>query len=99
MGPSRHPSKRRGDRQPGRAPAQTSPSYSVDRFRAAMTPTFTTNRLLLDRTPARSLAWHGDDLVDLVAGGRIFRLDGTVEGPTVFYAYRFDPALIGPDSW
>src|SRR5688572_2620497 len=50
------------------------------------------------RQNVRSLCWHHGDLVDWVDGGTRYRLDGTVVPRTVFYAYRFDHALIAPNG-
>ena len=47
----------------------------------------------------RSLAWDGDDLVDLAAGGRRFTLDGKTRPAQVFYAYRFDGVCVGPGGY
>ena len=46
----------------------------------------------------RSLVWAGDELVDWVAGGRRFRLDGTMIDRTVNYSYRFDAACQSPSN-
>jgi hypothetical protein len=53
------------------------------------------------RIPAqgiRSLVWHGDALVDWVAGGKCYQLDGTVIPRHVNYAYRFDAACLSPSG-
>jgi hypothetical protein len=47
----------------------------------------------------RSLVWRGDDLVDWVGGGAVFRPDGSIERARVRYAYRFDSAMQGPDGY
>jgi hypothetical protein len=47
---------------------------------------------------ARSLCWSGDALVDWVAGGKIFHLDGTARGPFVNWTYRFDAAVASPSG-
>lgn len=41
-----------------------------------------------------SLCWHNGQLVDWAAGGRQYRLDGTVTGSRFFYAYHFDHAIV-----
>jgi hypothetical protein len=46
----------------------------------------------------RSLIWDGDTLVDWVAGGRRFGLDGSVEERYVNYAYPFDSAVASPSG-
>ncbi len=45
-----------------------------------------------------SLAWDGDYLVDWVAGGHRYGLDGSFESAHVFYAYRFDASLVSPSG-
>jgi len=50
----------------------------------------------IDVPGVRSLCWAGDDLVDWVGGGTVIRGDGTVEGPYVRYAYRFDAVETSP---
>lgn len=45
-----------------------------------------------------SLAWHGEDLVDWVGGGRRFSSDGAEQRATRYYAYRFDSATTSPDG-
>ena len=42
---------------------------------------------------ARTLCWHGDELIDWAAGIIRYQLDGASSGPTVNYAYRFDHAV------
>jgi hypothetical protein len=52
-----------------------------------------------DRAP-RSLSWEGDDLVDWVAGGTRFKLDGTMDPAHVNYAYEFDAvAHLAQSPW
>ena len=46
----------------------------------------------------KSLVWEGDELVDWVAGGRRFRLDGRVIEPNVRYAFAFDAARNSPSG-
>ena len=46
--------------------------------------------------PVRSLAWVGDEVCDLAAGGTRFRLDGTLERATFFWGFDFDTAVSGP---
>jgi hypothetical protein len=37
-----------------------------------------------------SLCWVGDDLVDAVAGGKVYHLDGSARETRVYWTYRFD---------
>ncbi len=46
----------------------------------------------------RSLVWRGDELVDRVAGGRTFALDGSMRERQVLYSYRFDTAVGSPSG-
>lgn len=46
----------------------------------------------------RSLIWDGNDLVDWVAGGKRFQIDGTILPRAVSYAYRFDAACGSPSG-
>jgi hypothetical protein len=46
----------------------------------------------------QSLCWQGNDLVDWVGGGRVLRLDGSVEASRVSFGYRFDAALVSPSG-
>jgi hypothetical protein len=46
----------------------------------------------------RSLVWRGDALVDWVAGGRQFTLDGSIQSRSVYYAYPFDAAVASPSG-
>jgi hypothetical protein len=46
----------------------------------------------------KSLAWIGDDLVDVAAGGRRLEPDGTVTNPHVVYAFPFDRAVGSPSG-
>lgn len=48
---------------------------------------------LKNGSPIFSLCWDGDDLVDLVGGGRRFSLDDSITRPNVFWAYPFDRAI------
>jgi hypothetical protein len=45
-----------------------------------------------------SLVWCGDELVDWVAGGVRYGLDGSSTSASRFYAYRFDAAVGTPDG-
>lgn len=54
--------------------------------------------LTLSAEGARSLCWHDDELIDWVAGGVGYRLDGTREQGAMFYAYRFDAAVMSPSG-
>ena len=44
-----------------------------------------------------SLVWDGDELVDWVAGGLRYSLDGTVYDPCRTYGYRFDHCVVSPN--
>ena len=46
----------------------------------------------------QSLVWHGDVLVDWVAGGYAYQLDGTFRDRAVNYAYPFDSAITSPTN-
>lgn len=46
----------------------------------------------------KSLCWQGDALVDWVAGGNRYYLDGTVKPRHVRYGYRFDTAVVSPSG-
>jgi len=46
------------------------------------------------KNKVRSLCWQGDDLVDPVGGWVRYKLDGTIDASKVFYAFRFDRAVI-----
>lgn len=48
--------------------------------------------------PVCSLVWRGDELVDWVAGGRVFSLDGSFRERSVAYSYRFDSAVSSPSG-
>ena len=54
--------------------------------------------LTTDRAPVRSLVWAGDDLVDWVAGGARYGLDGAARRGPVNYADRFDSAVASNDG-
>jgi len=56
------------------------------------------DRLTFTCRDVKSLVWIGDELIDLAAGGRRFALDGTVDNPHVFYAFRFDRATASPSG-
>ena len=46
----------------------------------------------------KSLCWQGDVLIDWVAGGKRYHLDGSIQDSHVRYAYRFDMATISPSG-
>jgi hypothetical protein len=48
--------------------------------------------------PVRSLTWEGEDLVDIAAGWRRWRPDGSEEHSRVNYAFAFDGALVSPSG-
>lgn len=59
---------------------------------------FTRTEIAAPHRPVRSLVWRGDELVDWVAGGRAFLLDGTLRERHVAYSYRFDAAIGSPSG-
>lgn len=76
---------------------------SLPHLHSALPPTAMTSMLNASETriPAmgvRSLVWDGDTLVDWVAGGQRYQLDGLVIPRAVGYAYPFDSAVALPDS-
>jgi len=46
----------------------------------------------------KSLFWRGDELVDLVSGGYVYRLSGECVAAYVNYAYSFDAAIASPSG-
>jgi hypothetical protein len=46
----------------------------------------------------KSLCWDGDTLVDWVAGGTRYALDGTIIKARVHFDYRFDSAIASPSG-
>jgi len=46
----------------------------------------------------RSLVWHGDVLVDWVAGVCEFSLDGKIHDSRIHHAYPFDAAIMSPSG-
>lgn len=53
--------------------------------------------LLANHKP-RSLVWQGDVLVDWVAGGTQYHLDGSTENSNIHFGYRFDKATALADG-
>lgn len=53
---------------------------------------------ILKASNVRSLVWSGDELVDWVAGGARYGLDGSIQRSAVNYAYRFDAAVASTDG-
>ena len=53
-------------------------------------------QLFIPAQRVRSLCWLGDELVDWVAGGTRYSLDGTRKERYVNYAYSFDGAVVSP---
>jgi len=45
-----------------------------------------------------SLSWNGEDLVDWIAGGRRFCVNGEIEDASINYAYSFDAAIVSPSG-
>lgn len=58
----------------------------------------TSSRIDLNARHVRSLAWHGDAAIDLLAGGTVYHLDGTISEPETprVHAFPFD-SVIGND--
>ncbi|HZS09316.1 MAG TPA: hypothetical protein VFD58_31065 [Blastocatellia bacterium] len=52
----------------------------------------------LQRLKIESLCWQGDELVDWVAGGIRYQLDGAFRDRCVLFGYRFDKAIVTPDG-
>jgi hypothetical protein len=52
----------------------------------------------LAHSGVRSLVWSGDNLIDWVAGGAAYALTGTMQRPSVNYAYPFDAAVASPSG-
>jgi hypothetical protein len=52
-----------------------------------------TLKKLITTNPVRSLVWCGDDLIDWVAGGTRYQLDGNAYSSRINYAYKFDHAI------
>lgn len=50
------------------------------------------------RNAVSSLCWDGDTLVDWVAGGHRYHLDGNVEYRYVAYSFPFDAAVVSPSG-
>ncbi|MEU3491899.1 hypothetical protein [Kitasatospora cineracea] len=50
------------------------------------------------RGGVESLAWDGDDLVDLVGGGRRWAPDGTERDTPVRWGFPFDRAALSPSG-
>jgi hypothetical protein len=55
-------------------------------------------KTLLPHRKPRSLVWQGDVLVDWVAGGNQYYLDGSVVDGNTNFGYRFDKAAALPDG-
>lgn len=52
----------------------------------------------IDDSNIESLLWCGDALIDWVGGGKTIELDGRTVSSRVFYAYRFDAAVMSPSG-
>jgi hypothetical protein len=55
-------------------------------------------QFIAQKHPPKSLCWSGDSLVDWVSGGHRHDLDGTTHERAVYYAYRFDAAVMSPEG-
>jgi hypothetical protein len=63
-----------------------------------VTLSFTRTDLPTAGRRVRSLVWRGDELVDWVAGGHAYLLDGARRDRHVSYSYRFDAATTSPSG-
>ena len=52
----------------------------------------------VDDSNVESLIWSGDCLMDWVGGGKTIQLDGRIVSSRVFYAFRFDAAIMSPSG-
>lgn len=59
---------------------------------------FTVDVRVFPAKGVRSLVWQKDKLMDWVSGDVEYNPNGTKRGPTVFYAYRFDAAVVSPSG-
>src|SRR5579871_4598357 len=59
---------------------------------------FTVDVHVLLAEGVKSLVWQGGKLMDWVSGDVEYDLSGTKRGPTVFYPYRFDAAVVSPSG-
>jgi hypothetical protein len=50
------------------------------------------------KSPAKSLCWYGDGLVDWAIGGVLYQLNGKIEDSLTRRAYRFDAAVMSPSG-
>ena len=55
-------------------------------------------RIPLTKGPVRSLCWQNEELVDWAGGGTRFRLDGSTVSAGIYWAYRFDNAIMSHDG-
>lgn len=63
-----------------------------------MTPTPTYSETIIEAAGVRSLVWVEDRLVDWVAGGTVYQLDGSKLTARVNFAYPFDAVVATPDG-
>ena len=56
------------------------------------------DEITIETKEVKSLCWYDDLLIDWVAGGAIYHLDGKVQPRRVNYAYRFDAAVTSPSG-
>lgn len=59
---------------------------------------FTVDVRVFPAKGVRSLVWQNGKLMDWVSGDVEYDLNGTKRGPTVFYPYRFDAAVVSPSG-
>lgn len=53
---------------------------------------------VLPASNVKSLAWHGDTLVDMAAGGKIYGLDGSARKVSFMTSFSFDAAILSGDG-
>lgn len=59
---------------------------------------FTAEYRVFPAEGVKSLAWKNGKLMDWASGDVQYELDGSRHGPTVFYAYHFDAAVVSPSG-
>ncbi|MGH7174526.1 MAG: hypothetical protein ACRELG_30025 [Gemmataceae bacterium] len=59
---------------------------------------FTVDVRVFPAKGVKSLVWQNGKLMDWVSGNVEYTLNGEKRGPTVFYAYRFDAAVVSPSG-
>jgi len=59
---------------------------------------YTVDHRVLPADGVESLVWRDGLLFDWVNGNLSYNLDGTKQGPTIIYPYRFDAAVVSPSG-